>query len=110
MQAKHRGDLKNSIKLQILYYPKLDNDYETESFKLFGSGFFVNKETCEFFESQYNVPGLEDNIYMNPGKATVEEAAGVPPAVIVVCEADILRSGKINYILRYCKVTNISAY
>lgn len=96
MLVKQRGELKNNIKLQILYYPKLDDDLETESYKLFGTGFFVSKETAQFFESQYKAPDAQVSIITEPGKATVEEVAGVPPAVIVVCEADVLRSGKYN--------------
>lgn len=79
--------------MQILYYPRLNDNYESESFKKYGKGFFINEETCRFFESQYKVPGTETSIILDPGKATVEDLVGLPPAVIVVGQADILCSG-----------------
>ncbi|KAL9555880.1 hypothetical protein MBANPS3_002162 [Mucor bainieri] len=89
--AKQRNQLQNSIKHQILYYPCVDNDFSTESYQRYKEGFFLTKKmTTEFLKCYAPTEELE-NMLLFPNKATVEDLVGLPPVLLITCEADVLR-------------------
>ncbi|KAI8643285.1 Alpha/Beta hydrolase protein [Parasitella parasitica] len=95
--AKKRNNLVNSIKYQILYYPATNDNFATESYKKFGEGYYLSNSLIRLFYNNYKTEEDKDNILLCPGKATVKEVAGVPPALLVTGEADVLRDEGESY-------------
>ena len=89
--AKKRGDV--SFVHQSMYYPMTDAlTEETESYRLFKDGPYGDAETMDWFWSSY-LPDddvrLESTV--SPLRATREELTGLPPALVIVDENDVLR-------------------
>lgn len=80
------------ISLQIMMWPILDANFETESYKLFGNQRFLTTPVMKWMYDMYiPEPGKRTNIFASPLQATNEELKGLPPALIQVAENDILR-------------------
>jgi acetyl esterase len=79
------------IRLQVLVYPVLDHDYETASYREFGSAWGVLTRTdMTWFHSHYvSHPDQLDLPYVSPLRCTA--LSGLPEALIILPEADPLR-------------------
>lgn len=90
--AKEKGG--PHIKLQILMWPIVDADFETDSYHQFGEKRFLTVPLMKWMYDLYTTD-LEKRkeIYASPLQATVEQLKGLPPALIQVAESDILRDG-----------------
>ena len=91
--AKQRGDV--SFVQQSMFYPMTDalTDENTESYRLFKDGPYGDAKTMEWFWSTY-LPEQQDlrrESTVSPLRATFEELKGLPPALVIVDENDILR-------------------
>ncbi|MFD2571964.1 alpha/beta hydrolase [Spirosoma soli] len=90
LKAKENGG--PDIKLQILFWPIVDADFTTESYQLFGQDRFLTTPLMKWLYDQYTTdPDERRQIYASPLQASVEQLRGLPPALIQVAEADILR-------------------
>jgi acetyl esterase len=90
MLAKQRGG--PVIKLQILMWPNVDHDFETESFRQFGEHRFLTTSLLKWgFDLYTQDPKQRDEIHVSPLRATLDQLRGLPPALIAVAESDILR-------------------
>jgi acetyl esterase/lipase len=80
------------FKLQILMWPIVDADFETESYRQFGKDRFLTTPLMQWMYDMY-IPDPEKrrNIYASPLRATVEQLRGLPPALIQIAENDVLR-------------------
>ena len=89
LMAKERGG--PHIKLQILMWPIVDADFETDSYHQFGDKRFLTVPTMKWMYDMYIAdPAKRKDIHASPLQATVEQLKGLPPALIVVAESDIL--------------------
>jgi acetyl esterase/lipase len=90
LMAKDRGGPE--IKLQIMMWPIVDADFETESYKEFGEKRFLSSSLMKWMYDMY-IPEPEKRkaIYASPLQASIEQLKGLPPALIQVAESDILR-------------------
>jgi acetyl esterase len=89
LKAKENGG--PHIKLQILFWPIVDADFETDSYHQFGDKRFLTVPTMKWMYDLYIAdPEKRKDIYASPLQATVEQLKGLPPALIVVAESDIL--------------------
>ena len=80
------------IKLQIMMWPIVDANFETESYKQFGEKRFLTTSMMKWMYDLYTTdPDQRREIYASPLQATVEQLKGLPPALILVAESDILR-------------------
>ena len=80
------------IKLQIMMWPIVDADYNTESYKEFGKERYLTTSTMQWMYDMYIPdPAKRKDIYASPLRATVEQLRGLPPALIIVAENDVLR-------------------
>jgi acetyl esterase/lipase len=90
LMAKEKGGPE--IKLQILMWPIVDADFETDSYKQFGEKRFLTTPLMKWMYDLYTTdPEQRKQIYASPLQATVEQLKGLPPALIQVAESDILR-------------------
>ncbi|KAI8636851.1 alpha/beta hydrolase fold-domain-containing protein [Parasitella parasitica] len=94
MMAKDRG-MEGAIKAQILMYPAVGADMDLYgSYKTYGGGecYLSIKEAERCAAAYLPKPAIElNNRYATPILATEEELKGLPPALVLTCECDILR-------------------
>jgi acetyl esterase/lipase len=90
LKAKEKGGPE--IKLQILMWPIVDANFETESYRQFGENRFLTTPLMKWMYDLYTTdPKQRKEIYASPLQATVDQLKGLPPALIQVAESDILR-------------------
>ena len=89
LMAKEKGGPE--IKLQILFWPVTDANFETESYQKYGTQRFLTSSLMQWMWDQYIDPSQRKEIYASPLQATPEELKGLPPTLIQVAENDILR-------------------
>ncbi|MFD7678558.1 alpha/beta hydrolase [Streptomyces sp. NPDC060187] len=88
--AKRRGDV--TFLHQSLYYPVTDAGQDTESYKTFAHGPHLTAKDMEWFWDAYTADSAErDEITASPLRATLEDLQGLPPALLIVDENDVLR-------------------
>ncbi|MBP2477905.1 acetyl esterase/lipase [Crossiella equi] len=88
--AKQRGDLP--IRHQVLFYPVTDANFDTPSYRQFAEGYFLRRDAMRWFWDQYTTdPAQRAEITASPLRATTEQLTGLPPALVVTGEADVLR-------------------
>jgi acetyl esterase len=80
------------ITLQIMMWPILDANFETESYKLYGQQRFLTTPLMKWMYDMY-IPDANKrtNRYASPLEATKAQLTGLPPALIQVAENDVLR-------------------
>src|SRR4051812_11958991 len=90
LMAKERSG--PSLVAQLLFYPVTDASFETDSYREFGTGYFLRRDAMEWFWDQYTTDENERaTITASPLRATTEQLAGLPPALVITAEADVLR-------------------
>lgn len=88
--AKERGGPE--IKFQLLMWPIVDADFDTKSYRKFGTQRFLTKSLMSWMYDMYiPEPEKRKDIHASPLHATAEQLKGLPPALIQVAENDILR-------------------
>ncbi|MFD4688865.1 alpha/beta hydrolase [Streptomyces sp. NBC_00683] len=88
--AKERGGL--TLAHQVLFYPVTDADFDTGSYRQFAEGYFLRRDGMQWFWDQYTTDDSERaQITASPLRATVEQLTGLPPALVITAEADVLR-------------------
>jgi acetyl esterase len=87
LMARDRGG--PLLAAQFLIYPVLAANFQNESYRLFGRGFYNPKPALQWYWDQY-VPSLADrqHPYATPMNAELD---GLPPAVMVIAGHDPLR-------------------
>src|SRR5256884_6597340 len=80
------------IRLQLLFYPVTDAAFDTASYHQFAEGYHLRRDAMMWFWEQYTRHPVERNeITASPLRASVEQLQGLPPALIITAEADVLR-------------------
>jgi acetyl esterase len=81
-----------AIRYQVLLYPVTDANFNTGSYNEFADGPWLSKGAMQWFWDAY-APNIEDRkkIVASPLLATVEQLKGLPPALLIVDESDVLR-------------------
>lgn len=88
--AKQRGDV--DFKAQALFYPVTDASFDTGSYHQFAEGYWLRREAMVWFWDQYTTDADERaEITASPLRATAEDLAGLPKALVINAEADVLR-------------------
>ncbi|MEA2212412.1 MAG: acetyl esterase [Solirubrobacteraceae bacterium] len=77
---------------QLLYYPVTDAGMDTGSYHQFAEGYFLAAPGMAWFWDQY-LPdeARRSEILASPLRATRADVAGLPPAMVITGEADVLR-------------------
>ncbi|WP_459642434.1 alpha/beta hydrolase [Kineococcus sp. NUM-3379] len=88
--AKDRGTV--AFVQQVLFYPVTDAAFGTASYERFAQGYFLTREGMRWFWDQYTSDDTERaQVTASPLRANTEQLAGLPPALVVTAEADVLR-------------------
>ncbi|GIH97554.1 alpha/beta hydrolase [Planobispora siamensis] len=89
LMAKQRGGLP--LVQQVLFYPVTDASFDTGSYHRFAEGYFLRRDAMQWFWDQYTTDEAQRaEITASPLRATAEELTGLPPALIITAEADVL--------------------
>ncbi|MEK5641795.1 esterase [Paenibacillus rhizosphaerae] len=81
-----------AIHKQLLFYPVTDSGNDTESYHQFAEGYFLRRDAMAWFWEQYiTKPSDKEEIFASPLRATREQLEGLPPALVITAEADVLR-------------------
>lgn len=93
LMARDRGDL--SIAAQLLLYPVIAAEFDTDSYRRFGAGYYNPREALQWYWDQY-VPEQSDRShpYASPLCGRLE---GLPPAVMLVAGCDPLKDEGLAY-------------
>ncbi|MFE0470340.1 alpha/beta hydrolase [Streptomyces sp. NPDC058947] len=90
LMAKERGDV--TPVQQVLFYPVTDASFDTDSYHQFATGYFLRRDGMQWFWDQYTTDEAERaQITASPLRATTEQLTGLPPALVITAEADVLR-------------------
>lgn len=90
LMAKERGDV--SLVQQVLFYPVTDANFDTGSYEQFAEGYFLTREGMKWFWDQYTTdPAQRAEITASPLRADTGQLKGLPPALVITGEADVLR-------------------
>ncbi|MER5941176.1 alpha/beta hydrolase [Streptomyces sp. NPDC001928] len=90
LMAKERGDI--TFVQQSMYYPVTDAAMDTKSYEEFDTGYYLSRKAMEWFWDSYTTdPAQRAQITASPNRATTEQLDGLPPALLIVDEADVLR-------------------
>ncbi|MDQ0938461.1 alpha/beta hydrolase [Streptomyces sp. V1I1] len=90
LMAKERGDVR--FVHQSMYYPVTDAEMNTKSYADLATGYFLTAKAMEWFWNAY-IPdrAQRSEITASPLKADLDQLSGLPPAFLLVDEADVLR-------------------
>jgi acetyl esterase len=88
--AKERGEPE--IRFQALLYPVTDAAFNTGSYEQFADGPWLTRKAMQWFWDAY-VPddAKRSEATASPLRATLEQLRGLPPALVITDEADVLR-------------------
>ncbi len=88
--AKQRGGPE--IDFQVLFYPVTDADFENGSYTAFANGPWLTQPAMKWFWNAY-LPdeAARKQPTATPLNASLEELKGLPPALVITDENDVLR-------------------
>jgi acetyl esterase len=90
MLAKERGG--PSISFQVLFYPVTDPNFDTPSYLKFKDGYWLALEGMKWFWDNYSSNQTNRKMpTVSPLQATIEQLKGLPRALIITGEFDVLR-------------------
>jgi len=88
--SRERGE--PDIRQQVLFYPVTDAAFDTASYHQFAEGYHLRRDTMMWFWDQYTRHPTERNeITASPLRASIEQLKGLPAALIITAEVDVLR-------------------
>jgi hypothetical protein len=106
IMAKQRGG--PAIAAQLLYYPVTDANFDTGSYQQFATHYWLSRQGMQWYWDQYTTnPDARAQITASPLRATLEELAGLPPALVIVRDhliglaGYVKTHGQINAALNY---------
>ncbi len=102
LMARDRGG--PSLMFQLLIYPATNlSSFDTKSFSEHGEGYILTKDSMMYYRDHY-IRGKEDaeNPYASPLLA--EDLKGLPPALVITAEFDVLTDESKAYAERLIQV------
>jgi acetyl esterase len=90
IMAKQRGG--PAIAAQLLYYPVTNASFDTGSYEQFATRYWLTRTGMQWYWDQYTTsPDDRAQITASPLRASLADLAGLPPALVINGEADVLR-------------------
>ncbi len=90
LMAKERGDV--TFVQVSMYYPVTDAAMNTASYDKFATDYYLSRRAMEWFWDAYTTdPAQRAEITASPNQARFEQLEGLPPTLLFVDEADVLR-------------------
>ena len=81
-----------NITFQTLFYPVTDANFDTPSYHQFATGHWLTREAMKWFWNHY-LPdeAATEQPTASPLQASLEQLRGLPPALVITGEFDVLR-------------------
>jgi len=80
------------IRFQVLFYPVTDADVETASYEQFARGPWLTRAAMEWFWDSYAPDRAARSApTVAPLRASLDQLRGLPPALVITAEVDVLR-------------------
>jgi len=90
LMAKDRGDVR--FVHAGMYYPVTDAAMDTASYDQFADGPYLTRKSMKWFWDAYTTdPAQRAEITASPNHASTDQLQGLPPTLLLVDEADVLR-------------------
>ncbi len=88
--AKERGG--PNITFQALFYPVTDANFDTPSYNELQEGYWLTRKAMQWFWDNY-VPdsATRKEPTASPLQASMDQLSGLPPALVIIDEHDVLR-------------------
>ncbi|GAB46270.1 putative esterase [Gordonia terrae NBRC 100016] len=83
LAARDRGG--PAVVAQVLLYPVIDDDLDTESYRRFGVGYYNTTAAMRWYWDQYAPEGRDSALVIPTNAASL---TGLPPAVVATAELD----------------------
>lgn len=88
--ARQHGGPK--LAFQLLFYPVTDASFDTPSYQQFANGPWLTREAMKWFWNAYAPDvAVRAEPTASPLRASLEQLRGLPPALVITNEADVLR-------------------
>ncbi|GLX48744.1 esterase [Streptomyces hygroscopicus subsp. hygroscopicus] len=89
MAKQRRGP---ALREQVLFYPVTDANFNTASYREFADGPWLTRKAMKWFWDAY-APNAKDRkqILASPLRASLNQLKGLPKALVITDEADVLR-------------------
>jgi acetyl esterase len=88
LMARDKGG--PSLQYQVLIYPVVDlSSFDTNSYREHGEGYILTRDSMEFYRSHY-VKNVEDATHTYASPLLAEDLHGLPPALVLTAEVDVL--------------------
>jgi acetyl esterase len=97
LMARDRGGPR--IGFQLLIYPLTDFDIAQPSASEFADGYFLTRALMDYFTNYY-IPNAADRLSISASPARAADLSGLPSAMIVTAEYDMLRDQGEDYARR----------
>lgn len=88
IKAQQQNEI--TIKFQLLIYPVIEPNFETESYQQWGDDYLLTTESMKWFWQQY-LKSDDDAVNPLAAPARSKSLAGLPPAHIITAQYDPLR-------------------
>ena len=100
--CKERGGPR--LRFQVLFYPVTSANFETASYRAFETGPWLTKQAMERYWAEY-APNEADRevITAAPLNASVDQLRGLPDALVITAESDVLRDEGEAYARKLCE-------
>lgn len=86
------------IDKQLLYYPVTNAYFNTKSYNLFATDYYLYRDGMIWFWDQYTTSERDRcSVTASPLLASLEELKGLPPAMVINGQCDVLRSEGESY-------------
>jgi acetyl esterase len=80
------------IKTQVLFYPVTNSELTSESYQQFSDGPWLTKPAMEWFWNAYEPDAkARQKPSLSPLNATIDQLKGLPKALVITAENDVLR-------------------
>ena len=90
LMAKERAGPE--LAAQVLFYPVTDARFDTGSYHEFAEGYHLRRDAMQWFWDQYTTnQSQREEPLASPLRASHDQLAGLPPALVITGEADVLR-------------------
>lgn len=88
--ARERGSPR--ISYQALFYPVTDAGMDTDSYREFAEGPWLTRASKEWFWDAYCPDASQRREpTLSPLRASLDQLSGLPPALVITAEADVVR-------------------
>ncbi|HXD06676.1 MAG TPA: alpha/beta hydrolase [Burkholderiaceae bacterium] len=89
MAKAHGGP---ALRTQVLLWPVTNANFDTPSYDEFADGHFLTRNMMKWFWDAYTTdPKQRAEIYASPLQASTDQLKGLPPALVITAEDDVLR-------------------